>query len=42
LNKVVKPNCVNRAGTPESTGEYVKLQYEAWGKVVKEIGLIPE
>lgn len=30
------------AGTPESTGEYVKAQYEIWGKVVKEIGLIPE
>ena len=30
------------AGTPESTGEYVKAQYETWGKVVKEIGLVPE
>lgn len=30
------------AGTPESTGAYVQSQYEAWGKVVKEIGLVPE
>jgi tripartite-type tricarboxylate transporter receptor subunit TctC len=30
------------AGTPESTAAYVKAQYDAWGKVVKEIGLQPE
>jgi len=30
------------AGTPESTGDYVRAQYEAWGKVVKEIGLEKE
>ena len=30
------------AGTPESTGQYIKAQYDAWGKVVKEIGLVPE
>jgi tripartite-type tricarboxylate transporter receptor subunit TctC len=30
------------AGTPESTGDYIKAQYDAWGKVVKEIGLQPE
>ncbi len=30
------------AGTPESAGRYVKAQYEAWGKVVKELGLTPE
>ena len=32
----------NGAGTPESTGAYIKAQYDAWGKVVKEIGLVPE
>jgi tripartite-type tricarboxylate transporter receptor subunit TctC len=30
------------AGTPESTGTYIKSQYDAWGKVIKEIGLVPE
>jgi tripartite-type tricarboxylate transporter receptor subunit TctC len=30
------------AGTPESTAAYVKSQYEAWGKVVREIGMQPE
>ncbi len=30
------------AGTPDSTAAYVKAQYDAWGKVVKEIGLQPE
>lgn len=30
------------AGTPESTGQYIKAQYGAWGRVVKEIGLVPE
>lgn len=30
------------AGTPESAGAYVKAQYEAWEKVVKEIGLEKE
>lgn len=30
------------AGTPESAAAFVKAQYEAWGKVVKEIGLLPE
>lgn len=30
------------AGTPESTGKYIKAQYEAWGNVVREIGLLPE
>lgn len=30
------------AGTPESTAAYVKAQYDAWGKVVKEIGLQAE
>jgi tripartite-type tricarboxylate transporter receptor subunit TctC len=30
------------AGTPETTGQFIKMQYEAWGKVVREIGLQPE
>jgi len=30
------------AGTPEQTAAYIKAQYEAWGRVVKEIGLQPE
>ena len=30
------------AGSPASTGAYIKSQYEAWGRVVKEIGLQPE
>jgi tripartite-type tricarboxylate transporter receptor subunit TctC len=30
------------AGTPETTGQFIKTQYEAWGKVVREIGLQPE
>jgi tripartite-type tricarboxylate transporter receptor subunit TctC len=30
------------AGTPETTGQFIRSQYEAWGKVVKEIVLQPE
>lgn len=30
------------AGTPQSTAQYIRDQYEAWGKVVKEIGLEKE
>ena len=30
------------AGTPETTGQFIRSQYEAWGKVVREIGLQPE
>jgi tripartite-type tricarboxylate transporter receptor subunit TctC len=30
------------AGTPESTGDFIRAQYAAWGKVVKEIGIQPE
>lgn len=30
------------AGTPEQTAAYIKAQYDAWGKVVKEVGLQPE
>jgi tripartite-type tricarboxylate transporter receptor subunit TctC len=30
------------AGTPDATAAYVKSQYDAWGRVVKEIGLQPE
>jgi tripartite-type tricarboxylate transporter receptor subunit TctC len=30
------------AGTPKSTAQYIRDQYEAWGKVVKEIGLEKE
>lgn len=30
------------AGTPKSTGDYIRAQYDAWGKVVKEIGLEKE
>lgn len=30
------------AGTPEEAVAYIKSQYDAWGKVVKEIGLQPE
>jgi tripartite-type tricarboxylate transporter receptor subunit TctC len=30
------------AGTPETTGQFIRAQYDAWGKVVKEIGLQPE
>jgi tripartite-type tricarboxylate transporter receptor subunit TctC len=30
------------AGTPASTADYIKRQYEAWGRVVREIGLHPE
>jgi tripartite-type tricarboxylate transporter receptor subunit TctC len=30
------------AGTPQSTGDYVKAQRAAWGTLVKEIGLKPE
>lgn len=53
LDKVLKePNIRDRmqavgfysdgAGSPESTGAYIKSQYDAWGRVVKEIGLQPE
>lgn len=30
------------AGTPEQAAAYIRSQYDAWGKVVKEIGLQPE
>jgi tripartite-type tricarboxylate transporter receptor subunit TctC len=30
------------AGTPEEAVAYIKAQYDAWGKVVREIGLQPE
>lgn len=30
------------AGTPEQAAAYVRAQYEAWGKVVKEVGLQKE
>jgi len=30
------------AGTPKSTGQFIRAQYEGWGKVVNEIGLQPE
>jgi len=30
------------AGTPESTSAYIKSQYEAWGRLVKETGFQPE
>ena len=46
------PHVVNRlrdigfftdgAGTPESTGQFIRMQYEAWGKAIREIGLQPE
>lgn len=29
-------------GTPEQAAAYIKAQYDAWGKVTKEIGLQPE
>jgi len=30
------------AGTLEDTGAFIRTQYEAWGKLVKEIGLQPD
>jgi tripartite-type tricarboxylate transporter receptor subunit TctC len=30
------------AGTPEQTRDFVKAQYDLWGKVTREIGLQPE
>jgi tripartite-type tricarboxylate transporter receptor subunit TctC len=30
------------AGTPESTGQFIRSQYEAWGRAIREIGLQPE
>jgi hypothetical protein len=30
------------AGTPESTGEFIRAELASWGKVVREIGLQPE
>lgn len=30
------------ADTPEATGDFVKAQYDLWGKVVHDIGLQPE
>jgi len=30
------------AGTPETTGQFIRTQYNDWGKVVWEIGLAPE
>jgi len=30
------------AGTPEETGAYIRDQYDAWGRVVRDIGIQPE
>ena len=30
------------AGTPETTGQFIRSQYEQWGRAVREIGLQPE
>jgi len=30
------------AGTTEETGDFIRAQFEAWGHVVKEIGIQPE
>ncbi len=30
------------AGTPETTGQYIRSQYETWGKVARDIGLQAE
>jgi hypothetical protein len=30
------------AGTPEQARDFVKAQYDLWGKVTREIGLQPE
>jgi hypothetical protein len=30
------------AGTSEETGEFIRAQFEAWGHVVKAIGIQPE
>lgn len=53
LNKVLsEPDIVERlrqigfyttgAGTPAATGAFVQAQLDAWGKVVKEIGIEPQ
>ena len=53
LDKILKdPEVVTRlkdigfftegAGTPTSTAEFVRSQYDAWAKLVREIGLQPE
>lgn len=33
---------VEGAGTPETTGQFIRSQYELWGKVTHDIGLQPE
>ena len=30
------------AGTPESAAAFINSQYDAWGRVVREIGIQPE
>jgi tripartite-type tricarboxylate transporter receptor subunit TctC len=30
------------AGTADETGDFIRAQFEAWGHVVKEIGIQPE
>ncbi len=33
---------VEGAGTPETTGQFIRSQYELWGKVTHDIGMQPE
>jgi tripartite-type tricarboxylate transporter receptor subunit TctC len=30
------------AGTTDETGDFIRAQFDAWGHVVKEIGIQPE
>jgi tripartite-type tricarboxylate transporter receptor subunit TctC len=38
-DKLVKSGAVPIGGTPESLGDFMKSEYEKWGKVVKERGI---
>jgi len=30
------------AATPAATEDFIRAQFEAWGKVVKKIGILPQ
>ena len=33
---------VEGAGTPETAAQFIRAQYELWGKVTRDIGMTPE
>jgi len=31
-----------RAGTPQSTAEFIRSERERWGRIIREVGIEPE